>query len=52
MGKLIDEGSNMKFEIQSLKKVEKTMKVKVMVLFNGRRRVFEQKGFHLCYSYV
>jgi hypothetical protein len=42
MGKLIDEGSNMKLEIQNLKTVEKVMKVRVMVLFNGRKRAFEQ----------
>jgi translation initiation factor IF-3 len=47
MGKLTNERSDMKFEIQSFKKVEKVMKVKVMVLFSGRRRTFEQEGFQV-----
>ncbi len=33
--------SHMKFEIQSLKKVEKVMKVRVVSLLSGKRRVFE-----------
>jgi hypothetical protein len=40
--KLTNEKSHMKFEIQSLKKVEKVMKVRVVNLSNGKRRAFEQ----------
>jgi hypothetical protein len=48
MGKLTDEGSNMKLEIQSLKKVEKVMKVRGVVLSSGRRRASsEQEGFRV-----
>jgi len=42
IGKLIDEKSHMKFEIQSLKKVEKVMKVRVVNIFSGKRKAFEQ----------
>jgi hypothetical protein len=42
IGKLTNEKSHMKFEIQSLKKVENFMKVRVMNLSSGKRRAFEQ----------
>jgi hypothetical protein len=47
IGKLIDERSNMKFEIQSLKKVEKVMKVRIMNIFSGRRKASKQEGFQV-----
>jgi hypothetical protein len=47
IGKLIDERSHMKFEIQSLKKVGKVMKVRVVNLSSGRRKTSKQEGFQV-----
>ncbi len=37
----------MKFEIQSLKKVGKVMKVRVVNLSSGRRKTSKQEGFQV-----